>query len=364
MPPLAPPKGMLTTAHFHVISAARPRISSRLTFGPYRTPPLQGPRAMLCWTLKPSNTSSLPSSMVTGIWTMISRLGVRRYFKIPSSRASLWAATSNRAAIESKTLNSLSVSTVDMGALASGRFTSKASISEGQGSDHRTTCVHKRPSGRRAGGDGGGFRAGFCRHGMRRGEQFPGALFAEKAADQGDVHGVPGTVGNDVPDQRTAEHDQVANQVQNLVPAELVWKAQPFRIHHAGFGENNSIIERAPADETTLPKHFDFVDESERSGWGNAAFVAGLVHCESTFLFSDQRMIEGNSVSDFEFFGRINCNPLLAVHDLDWLHDFCPGFRRTLLSGARLPDELEEGQGAAVHNRNFKVVNFDDRIIN
>ena len=33
MPPLAPPKGMLTTAHFHVIQLASARTSSSVTSG-------------------------------------------------------------------------------------------------------------------------------------------------------------------------------------------------------------------------------------------------------------------------------------------------------------------------------------------
>ncbi len=49
-PPLAPPKGMLTTAHFQVIQAARARTSSSETFLSNRMPPLPGPRAMLCST--------------------------------------------------------------------------------------------------------------------------------------------------------------------------------------------------------------------------------------------------------------------------------------------------------------------------
>ena len=50
MPPLAPPKGMFTTAHFQVISLARARISSNVTFGAKRIPPLQGPRTREWWT--------------------------------------------------------------------------------------------------------------------------------------------------------------------------------------------------------------------------------------------------------------------------------------------------------------------------
>ena len=46
-PPLAPPKGMLTTAHFQVIQAASAVTSSSVTFMSKRMPPLAGPREVL-----------------------------------------------------------------------------------------------------------------------------------------------------------------------------------------------------------------------------------------------------------------------------------------------------------------------------
>ncbi len=49
-PPLAPPNGMLTTAHFQVIHMASALTSSRVTPGWKRIPPLDGPRAIECWT--------------------------------------------------------------------------------------------------------------------------------------------------------------------------------------------------------------------------------------------------------------------------------------------------------------------------
>ena len=49
-PPLAPPNGMFTTAHFHVIHAASAFTSSRLTFMSNRMPPLAGPRDELWMT--------------------------------------------------------------------------------------------------------------------------------------------------------------------------------------------------------------------------------------------------------------------------------------------------------------------------
>ncbi len=47
-PPLAPPNGMLTTAHFQVIQAASARTSSSVTSGAKRMPPFAGPRATEC----------------------------------------------------------------------------------------------------------------------------------------------------------------------------------------------------------------------------------------------------------------------------------------------------------------------------
>ena len=49
-PPLPPPYGMPTTAHFQVIHIARALTSSRLTSWWKRMPPLAGPRPRLCWT--------------------------------------------------------------------------------------------------------------------------------------------------------------------------------------------------------------------------------------------------------------------------------------------------------------------------
>src|SRR5439155_1195948 len=48
-PPLAPPKGRSRSAVFQVMSDASARTSSRSTDGWYRTPPLYGPLAPLCW---------------------------------------------------------------------------------------------------------------------------------------------------------------------------------------------------------------------------------------------------------------------------------------------------------------------------
>src|SRR5213082_3462352 len=111
-PPLAPPNGIFTMAHFQVIQLARARTSSRVTSGAYRIPPLAGPRAIECCTRKPVKTSSFPLSIETGMWTINSRLGYWRTFQRPSSKLSFCAAKLKRADCASQGLISCSRETV------------------------------------------------------------------------------------------------------------------------------------------------------------------------------------------------------------------------------------------------------------
>src|SRR5216684_7177516 len=94
-PPFAPPNGMSMRAVFHVMMVARPSTSSWSASGWYRIPPLQGPRAPLCWMRKPVNTSIRPSSMRTGTSTWTSRNGRMRMRRMYSSRLIRLAARWN-----------------------------------------------------------------------------------------------------------------------------------------------------------------------------------------------------------------------------------------------------------------------------
>src|SRR5947208_6021670 len=128
-PPLAPPNGIFTMAHFQVIQLARARTSSRVTSGAYRIPPLAGPRAIECCTRKPVKTSSFPLSIETGMWTINSRLGYWRTFQRPSSKLSFCAAKLKRADCASQGLISCSRETVFINSPNYGQLT--ASEDEG-----------------------------------------------------------------------------------------------------------------------------------------------------------------------------------------------------------------------------------------
>ena len=66
-PPLAPPKGMFTTAHFQVIQLARARTSSRLTSGRVADAALGGTARDGVLDAIAGENFERPSSMLTGM---------------------------------------------------------------------------------------------------------------------------------------------------------------------------------------------------------------------------------------------------------------------------------------------------------
>ncbi len=85
-PPLLPPRGMSTTAHFHVIHIERARTVSTVSCGWNRIPPFPGPRASLCWQRNPRKTRTDPSSM---------RMGMLKWYSLIGERSRSLVATSN-----------------------------------------------------------------------------------------------------------------------------------------------------------------------------------------------------------------------------------------------------------------------------
>ena len=63
------------------------------------------------------------------------------------------------------------------------------------------------------------------------------------------VHGVPGALGDHVPEQWPADQGQIADQIQRLVPAALIREPKSARIPNPISLEANRIIERSPANQ-------------------------------------------------------------------------------------------------------------------
>src|SRR3989344_2451642 len=91
-PPLAPPNGISTQAHFNVMRNARVLTSSKSTSGWNLIPPFVGPRASLNWTLCATNLLTVPLSMRTGIINVKLLVGCLR-ISISAGESSIMEAT-------------------------------------------------------------------------------------------------------------------------------------------------------------------------------------------------------------------------------------------------------------------------------
>src|SRR5687767_2273332 len=92
-------------------------------------------------------------------------------------------------------------------------------------------------------------------------DQTPCVSFFEQLAGEGGVQRMPATVRDEMADDWITHQRHVANDIENLVPDELVFEAQ--RVQRASLAEHNRIFERAAEREAILPQHLDFLQEAE-----------------------------------------------------------------------------------------------------
>jgi hypothetical protein len=74
-------------------------------------------------------------------------------------------------------------------------------------------------------------------------------------------------------------------------------------------------------------------------------------------------MIEADAVGDLEVVRRIQGNPLVSLRERNRAQHFQVSSRRLKPFHPRLVDEVHEGRGAAVHDRHFRAVQFDNRVV-
>ena len=106
------------------------------------------------------------------------------------------------------------------------------------------------------------------------------------------MHGVAGALRNHVPQQRTANQSQIADQVQRLVPAALVGEAHSAFVKHRGLIETDGVFQRCATNQAHVAQLCQFVFKSEcpcgRDLGG--VVVGGNFHFQA--LMADFRVVE------------------------------------------------------------------------
>ncbi len=104
-------------------------------------------------------------------------------------------------------------------------------------------------------------------------------------------------VGDNVPQNSLSDQRQIANQIQNLVAHELVWKAQR-RIDDAVAGQNDRVLFGCAANQALLAHDFRFVKKTERPCRSDFRKVMAIRQFQGAALAANQRMWEIDGVGN------------------------------------------------------------------
>ena len=200
------------------------------------------------------------------------------------------------------------------------------------------------------------------RGGVFLGGDFPGGGVGEKTAYKLGVERVASFAGFDATEEGEADEGEIADEIESFVAAEFVGIAEGA-VHHAVFGEDDGVIERAAADQAHSAERLDIGFEAEGAGAGeNLAERVGIDE-EFDLLLADEGMRKVNVTTDAEFVGGIDADAATVFDDFDRLEDAEVAAFAAKAAEAGLIQELEKRLGGTVEDGDFNVVEVDEDVV-
>src|SRR5215471_177035 len=166
------------------------------------------------------------------------------------------------------------------------------------------------------------------------------------------IESMAAVVGSDVPDQRPPEQPQIADQVEHLVPDELILVAEAV-VQHRALAHHHGVVEGAAASQAVFPHHRHVSQEAIGTCGGELLDERGLAYLERGDLEPDHRVRIVEGVGNAERVRRRDLEPALVVSDAQRLANSEGTPRYGQGDGARLVQEIDEGLGAAIEGRHF-----------
>ena len=207
-----------------------------------------------------------------------------------------------------------------------------------------------------------GFRGGFVVVDVG---EFPGGAVLHEAADKGGMHGVAGAFRDDAALDAAAGEGEVADEVEHLVADELVVEAEGAVLDFAFADEDGAAVGGA-ADEAHVAEHGFVFAEAEGAGGGDEVGVGAGVEVAEEARGADGRG-EVDTVVDLVAGAGVDADELGAVfavfRDFDGLEDAQVLAAASLGFEAGAEEGFDVGEGGAVEDGNFKVVEFDDDVV-
>src|SRR5260221_5333012 len=201
--------------------------------------------------------------------------------------------------------------------------------------------------------------AGHGTRRRRRGDAFLGlgsrGSSLQDLLDETRVHGVTRLVRRDLAHDGTTDQGQIADEVEDLVPDELVAETER-PVHHTLVVEDDAVLYGTAAGETCLTQFLNFLEEAERTRRSDLAEEAVVVKVEVEGLFADGAVREVDPVLQDQAVRGDDADRLLAVDDLDRLvnaEDFNVAVQLPYAGGV---DEVHERNRAAVNDGNLGAV--------
>src|SRR5579859_157925 len=191
---------------------------------------------------------------------------------------------------------------------------------------------------------------------------FPDRFIFQDARNQGSMHGVSSAVGYHFADNAFSQQGQVANQIQYLVAHKFIGIAQG-PVLNAFARQHNHIFFIGPSDQAHVAQRNFILKKAEGARRGDLAQIRAAGELDFKSLLADG-LGEIDRVRDRISIRWIYSDELFSIAHLHFLADSQVGAAAALLADARVLDHADKRLGAAIQNRQFKIVQFNDGIIN
>src|SRR3989442_3670830 len=186
------------------------------------------------------------------------------------------------------------------------------------------------------------------------------ALEAQGALDrehQLEVQRVARVTGDDVAHYWPTEKGEVSDEVENLVPHELVTVAKP--VQDTALAHADGVLQRCAASQAVLAHQAEILQEAVRAGGGELLDEHALARRAGERLGADRGMVVVERVADAERLGGDDLDPAPTAAHPDRVGDLDGPAWRRLLRAPRRRQQSDERLCATVPRRDFPAVDLD-----
>src|SRR5438552_13708507 len=187
---------------------------------------------------------------------------------------------------------------------------------------------------------------------------FPKAAVTQQARDQSGVHRVPSAVSNYIAENLFTQQGQVTDEVKHFVAHELIIKAQG-RIHETVSREDYSIFRRSTANQSLLAHGVGFMQKAKSARRCNLPNVVSIGQVDRESLLTDKGVGKVDGVRNRIALGRVHGNELVAFPQFQFAPNPEVRSGAPLLANSCFADGINKWPGAAIQNRQLKIIELD-----